>query len=219
MARVLAIPDLHAPYEHPDALKFLRKVYKDYQCDRVVCLGDEVDMHALSFHDHDPDLPNASAELEACFRFLKRLYKTFPDVSVCTSNHTSRPFRRAKKFGIPSAFMRSYAEFLKAPATWEWRDRWVIDGVQYIHGEGFSGKYGALRAAESHRQSTVMGHIHSYGGVTYSASNKDKIFAMNAGCLIDEKHRAFSYGKHFPHKPTLGCGVVIEGKHGVFVPM
>ena len=219
MARVLAIPDLHIPFHAPNYLSFLKKVYKHYKCDTVVCLGDELDFHGISFHDHDPDLPSPGDEMKLCFQELKKLYKAFPDVSICTSNHTSRPFRKAFKSGLPSMFIRSYREFMQAPVTWQWKARWVIDNVQYIHGEGFSGKYGALRAAESHRQSTVMGHIHSFGGVTYSQSHHNRIFAMNAGCLIDPDHLAFAYGKNFPHKPTLGCGVVLDGKQAHFIPM
>jgi len=31
---------------------------------------------------------------------------------------------------------------------------------------------------------------------------------------------AFAYGKHFPKKPTIGCGVVLdEGRTGIFIPM
>lgn len=216
---MLVIPDLHIPYHHSDAIRFLYSVYKQYKCQLVVCVGDEVDMHALSFHDHDPELMNAHAEMEACYDFLKKLYRTFPDVSVCTSNHTSRPFRRASKFGLPSSFLRSYREFMHAPPTWEWKDEWIIDGVKYIHGEPFSGKFAALRACESHRQSIVMGHVHSYGGVQYSGAGNGMIFGLNAGCLIDYEHRAFNYARKMPQKPTIGCGVVIDGKQAIFVPM
>ena len=28
-----------------------------------------------------------------------------------------------------------------------------------------------------------------------------------------------AYGKPFPLKPTLGCGVVVDGSKGFFIPM
>ena len=74
--------------------------------------------------------------------------------------------------------------------------------------------------AISNRQSTVIGHCHSFGGVNYMASRNDLIFGMNVGCGIDVDAMAFSYGKNFPKKPTLGCGVVLDGgRTAIFIPM
>ena len=97
---------------------------------------------------------------------------------------------------------------------------WEIDNVLYVHGTGSSGQSGARTRAIANRQSTVIGHSHSFGGVAYMASRNDIIFGMNVGCGIDVDHMAFSYGKNFPKKPTLGCGVVLDGgKTAIFVPM
>jgi hypothetical protein len=61
---ILCIPDLHIPYEHPDALNFIEAVMSTYEPSMVVNLGDMLDFHNISFHDSDPDLDNAGAELE-----------------------------------------------------------------------------------------------------------------------------------------------------------
>ena len=37
--------------------------------------------------------------------------------------------------GIPSAWLKSYSEVLGTP-NWEFVERYVQDGVQYVHGEG-----------------------------------------------------------------------------------
>ena len=43
---------------------------------------------------------------------------------------------------------------------------------------------------------------------------------MNVGCGVDNDHMAFAYGKQFPTKPMLGCGIVTnKGKTALFVPM
>ena len=55
-SRVLIIPDMHIPYHHPDTIPFLTHLKKKYNPTRIVCAGDELDKHALSYHDHDPDL-------------------------------------------------------------------------------------------------------------------------------------------------------------------
>ncbi len=216
---ILTVPDLHMPFHHKDALDLIRDSVKEYKPDLIVNLGDEVDFHALGRWDHDPDGMSAGDELQAAKKALKLLYKITPRVSVCESNHTDRPFRKAFSHGIPRAFMRAYAEFLEAPKGWRWAPRWVFDGVQYIHGEGFSGKDAHIKAALTHRQSTVIGHVHSFAGVQYSATSQDLLFGMNSGCLIDRDAYSFRYGASLVNKPILGIGLVEDGRHAHFVPM
>lgn len=209
--RVLVISDTHIPFQHPDALDFLKAVARKYKTNEVVHVGDELDMHALSNYDHDPDGYSAGHELTKALKELKKFYKAFPSVKCCISNHTARPFRRAYKFGIPSAFIRDYRDFLEAPKGWEWADEWVIDGVIYQHGEGFLGQNGAIKAALANSQSTVIGHIHSFAGIQYSATPKFLVFGMNVGCLINKDSYAFNYGKYLATKPIISCGVVLDG--------
>lgn len=204
----LVISDLHCPFQHPDAFKFLDAVRARTKPTQIVCIGDEVDMHAVSDYDHNPDGLAPGDELKAAIKELKQLYAIFPVVKSCVSNHTARPFRRAEKFGIPRAFLRSYAEFLEAPKGWEWADKWEIDRVRYEHGEGVSGKLGHLRAAEQNMQNTVIGHIHSHAGIAFNANPKYLIFGMNVGWLGDKDAYAFSYGKAMRTKPVLSVGVV-----------
>lgn len=213
MARVLVIPDLHCPFEHPDAFAFCEAVYNKYKCNRVVNLGDEVDFHAMSpKYIANPNGMSPQDELTAAKEKLKVLYKLFPNVSVCISNHTARPFRAAKHYGIPDVFIRSYHEFFEAPSTWTWEDHFNIDGVRYVHGEGVSGKYAHERLATANRQSTVHGHVHSFAGFNFLNNvTEQPIFGMNCGWLGDLRQYAFEYGKAFLHKPVLSCGAVIEG--------
>lgn len=218
MSTVLVISDLQYPFAHRDHLAFLKAVQKKYRPDQVVNIGDEVDFHAISDWEHDPDGYSAGDELKSAIKDLKKLYTLFPVAKVCTSNHTARPFRRAKKYGIPSAFIKDYREFLEAPKRWQWAEVWEIDGVRYQHGEGYSGQAGAIKAALANMQSTVIGHLHSHAGILWSANAKHLIFGFNVGCLIDRHSYAFAYGKHAPNKPILGCGIVINGIPQ-FVPM
>lgn len=215
---VLVISDLQIPFEHKDALAFLRWVKGRYKPNKVVNIGDEVDMHALSDYDHDPDGYSAGHELEKSLERLKAYYKMFPDTLVCTSNHTARPFRRAHKFGIPKAYLKEYHEFLKAPAGWKWADFHIIDGVRYEHGEGQSGPLGALKAALRNMQPTVIGHLHSHAGIQYTANSKHLIYGFNVGCLIDTNAYAFAYGKHSNNKPIIGVGIVEKG-NPLYIPM
>jgi len=216
---VLAIPDLHFPFAHPDAFRFLADLKKEFNPDIVVCLGDEVDFAALSFHDRDPDMPGARHEYEAALAQMHKLYRIFPDVLCCTSNHTSRGFRVAYKAGLPSSMLRGYREFLEAPQGWSWHDRIVINDCLYIHGDAASGPAGTRKLVSENRMSVVHGHFHSNAGVQYSASPFRQVFGCNAGCLIDVNAMAFRYGNKYASKGTVGAAIIRGGKEAHFIPM
>lgn len=216
--RVVVIPDLQIPYEHKDALRFMQAVAKEIDATKVICIGDEVDQLALSRYDTDPEADGAGPELRKAIKRLKPWYEAFPECQVVVSNHTGRVQKAAFKAGIPEAYLRPVEDWLEAPEGWTWQDYVVIDGVRYEHGDNQGGMYAARNLAMRNRQSTVIGHHHSHGGVYYIANDNEMIFGMNVGCLIDTKSIAFKYARGAAFKPTLGCGVVIEGVP-FFVPM
>jgi len=217
--RVLVIGDIHAPFNHRYYLDFLKETYNKWDCDTVVCIGDEVDFHALSKYPQDPNGYGAGDELINAITALRPFYEAFPDVQVVTSNHTARPLKKAFEAGIPTQFLKDYKSFLDAPKGWSWSRQLEIDGVLYHHGEGYSGALGAYKAAMNAMRSTVIGHIHSHGGCTYIQTEFDRLFALNVGCGVDIEAYAFAYGKNCAFKPTLGCGVVLDGKEAYFIPM
>lgn len=209
---VLAVGDLHCPFEHPDAFEFLKAVKKKEQPTVIVNLGDEIDAHAFApNYDSDPDGFSPGEELKEAIKHLEPHYRLFPDTRVCTSNHTARPYRKAFKFGLPAALFKSYRDFLQAPKGWAWADKHIVDGVIYEHGEGQSGAQGAIRAALGNMQSTTIGHIHAFAGVQYSANPRHLVFGFNVGCLIDKGKYCFNYGKHIKTKPIIGVGLVERG--------
>jgi predicted phosphodiesterase len=69
---ILVISDTHVPYHHKDLFPFLKEVKKQLNPDKVVHIGDELDKHALSFHDNDPDLPSAGDELRISLPIIKK---------------------------------------------------------------------------------------------------------------------------------------------------
>lgn len=213
---ILAIGDLHTPFQHKDALDFLSEIKSRYcvQATRstIVCLGDEVDGHAFSDkHKPDPDGMSAGEEWAAAKFELAFYFKRFPNVLVCTSNHTARPEIRAFNAGLPSAFIRSVKESLNAPGGWHWADHWTVDGIVFEHGEGVSGAAGALKAANANRRSTAIGHLHSFGGIQWQHGRFSSIFGMNTGCLIDVERYSFRYAKKFRNTPSIGAGLILDG--------
>lgn len=212
----LAIPDLHCPFHHQDALEFLKAVRNRFKPTTVVCLGDEIDAHALSRYPKDPDGMAAGEEVSKAREALYPFYKEFPEVLVCESNHTVRGHKIAFGSGIPSAFLRTIEQILNVPDGWKYANKHEVDGVLYIHGDsGKSGCYAHVNYMRAFKQSIVIGHIHSYAGVNYEGT----LFGMNSGCLIDSDAYCFKYAKNMPIPVNLGCGIIIDGKEAHFIPM
>jgi len=216
VSRVMVLPDMHHPWCHPDGLAFLKAVRDAYKPTHIVCLGDEVDLHSMSRYPKEPDAPNVSREISEAIEALTPFYREFPDMMVCESNHTLRLWKRAFEAGLPSSFLPTVAKVLNAPDGWIWRRHWEIDGVFYHHGDmGVSGQMAHVQLMKKLKQSVVIGHLHSYAGVNYEGT----FFAMNTGCLIDPEAMCFRYAKNLPIPVSLGCGIVIGGKHAHFIPM
>lgn len=212
--RILVIGDLHTPYNHKDAMAFLESVRDSYNPDIVVCMGDETDGHAISFHDSDPNLDSAGIELEKAKIELEKLHNLFPEMLICDSNHGSLVYRRAKAHGLPVQFIKKYRDILfpehGAPG-WSWADAWVLNTplgqVRFQH--QVSGDF--MLNASHERTSLVLGHEHGRFEVQYAASSSALYFGAYAGCLIDRKSLAFAYGKLHRKKPILGCMVITDG--------
>ena len=213
------IGDRHAPFTHPDYFKFVYEVFNKFQVDTIVDIGDDTDFHAISYHETDPDGHSAGNELELAIKEHEKWWEAFPEVYGCIGNHSALPFRKLQTAGLPKSMMKTYNEIMGYPKGWKWDYTHEIDNVLYTHGTGSSGQMGALNRAKDNRQSTVIGHIHSFGGVMYSASDRDMIFGLNVGCGLDVDAYAVAYAKQFAKRPTLGCGIVIDGKIGLFIPM
>jgi len=219
--RILVVPDLHEPFSHPAAHDFLARVFREVRPDEVVCVGDEIDAHGWSRHERHPDAPGQGEELRqavAKLRSLRKILGKHRRLRVCTSNHQNRHFRKAVRAGLPSAFLRDYREVIEAPSNWEWADRWVLDGIAFIHGEGYSGQNSALSAAQKQRCNTVIGHVHSWAAVQYHSNGINTIWGMNVGCLVDPASLAMNYAAKGANAQVLGCGV-IDGGVPRFVPM
>lgn len=208
---ILVIGDLHAPYMHADAVKFLAAVKKVFSPTDVIQIGDEIDGHSLSFHEHDPDLPAPKDELEQARKTLKPLFKLFPKVRVLESNHGSLVYRRAKANGIPLEALKSYREIIKAPKGWTWHFDLIVKtalGEVYFH-HGKSGGVGVL--SKNMGMSAVQGHFHTKFYVSYWSSPRALNWDANCGCLADSKSMAMAYGKNLLNRPIVGCLIIQNG--------
>jgi len=217
---VLVIGDTHIPFERKGYLEFCLEIKDRCKCGTVVHIGDLVDNHSISYHEHDPDGWSPLQEMEEADKVLKKWFKAFPKLYLARGNHDCLVDRKGKTIGLPKRCFKPYRDIWKLPEKWVDDFEFNIDGVLYKHGTGMTGKYAHVTSAERARQSTVIGHTHSNLAVEYLASSKDCIFGMNVGCGIDKKKYAFAYGKDFPRKPILGCGVVTDrGRFAQVFPM
>ena len=219
---VLTIGDTHCPAMHPKYIPFLKKIYKKHNCNRVVHIGDLVDWNAISFHEKDPSMPSASEEFRLAMKQVQKLYKAFPVVDYMIGNHSSLPDRKAKMIGLPTEVIVDF-KTLWGLEGWTIHPRWskmYIDGVQYRHGDSGKGGQTAAKAnAMAEFCSVVQGDKHAQAGVNYIANDNAIIFGLQTGCGVQHDHPAMGYGKVYASKPILGCGVVINGTHGIFEPM
>ncbi len=212
-ARILLIPDMHMPFCHPDTWGFLKAIKKKYKPDRVICLGDEVDFHALSYHESDPDLNSAGPELEKAIAFLSPLYQIFPTVEVLESNHGSLVYRKSKTAGIPRHALKGYREMLQAPKGWTWHFdlRLLMSNGKhlYLH-HGKTGAQGMLSRAEG--CCSVQGHFHTKFHVTYWRNSQGLFWDMHCGYLGDHDSLAFAYDKSNIPKGIVGAAVILNGQ-------
>lgn len=212
---VLVIADTHLPFEKKGYLDFCLDIQRRCKCQTVVHIGDLVDNASLSFHhDIDPNGKSPKDEIAEAKKSLQDWYKAFPKVFLCLGNHDRRVDLKGKHVGLPECVFRPFREIWGLPKTWKDAFSHEIHGVRYQHGTGYSGENAHLKAAYNNRQSSVIGHTHSFLGGGYIANEKDKIFGVNCGCGIDRHKIAFEYGRDFTKKPIVGCAVITD--HGKF---
>lgn len=211
-SRILVIPDMHFPYCHPDTIDFLTKIKRTLQPTRVICLGDELDYHAMSFHDKDPDLDSSGKELRQALAYISSVYELFPQMDLLESNHGSMVYRKAKHHGMPRYLLKSYNDVLQTP-EWRWHNKLIITlpngrRCMFVHSYGAN----VLQASQSLGMSLVQGHHHSQFELRYWQSDYGELhFAITSACLIDDVSYAFAYNKLQVKRPILGVTFIENG--------
>jgi hypothetical protein len=209
-SRILLIPDLHIPYHHKKTFEFIDYLLDKYNPTMVVCTGDEVDSHSLSFHSSDPDLQNSGGELEAAQGYIHKLYEYIPKMHLLHSNHGSMVYRKAKEHGISRHYFKPYTEVLGTP-DWQWHMDLTIElpnkqQVYCHHGKSAN----VLRLSQTMGMCAVQGHYHEQAGISYWSNPNQLMWGMQLGCLIDRKSLAFAYNNVNLKRPVLSAGVIID---------
>lgn len=217
---VLVIGDTHCPCLVDGYIDFLRDIYKRWNCNKVVHIGDLVDNAALSFHLKKPQHKNPLEEYNKAMTQVKELVKAFPRADLMIGNHDALPYRWCDEVGIPESMMRDFGSIFGLPKLWKVNSRYsqiMIDGVIYQHGD--RGKSSAILNAKAEFCSVVQGHHHSKSSVEFYCNMNSRIMGVQTGCGTDWKHAQMEYGKKFSQKPVVSAAVVLEGRTAVVEPM
>ena len=210
MSRILTIGDLHEPVSRIGYLEFCQDLYDEWDCNKVVFIGDVVDWHAISFHIREPGCPGPKDEYELAKLKVQRWIDAFPKADVCIGNHDERPVRLARTVSIPDFMVTPYDK-LWGTKKWKWDFNHIIDDVLYRHGTGDGGIHPAWTIMNRMKMSVVMGHCHSRSGVKFSANIQRRFFGVDVGCGIDEKAWQFAYGRDIAERPLLSAALIIDG--------
>ena len=213
-SNVLVIGDLHEPFCLEGYLEFCLDTYHHYKCTDVIFIGDIIDNHYSSYHETDADGLGGGDELELAVSKIAHWYKTFPVAKVLIGNHDRMIMRKAQTSAIPSKWIKSYQDVLEVP-NWEFLERYVLNDVQFIHGEAGT----ARTKCRADMMNTVQGHLHTQCYTENYVGAKYRIFGMQVGCGIDHESYAMAYAKA-GKKPAIACGVILNnGKTPINVMM
>jgi hypothetical protein len=201
---VLVIGDLHEPFCLDTYLDWCIEQYDTFNCTEVVFIGDVIDNHYSSYHETSADGMGGLEELELAIKRIARWRDAFPVATVLIGNHDRLIMRKAQTSAIPSKWIKSYKEVLETP-DWNFVERYVLDNVQYLHGEGGT----ASTKCRADMMNTVQGHLHTQCYVQNFVGQKFRIFGVQSGCGIDHESYAMAYAK-YGKKPAVGCVVVLN---------
>lgn len=211
MSRVLVIGDIHEPVSRKGYMQFCKDLYKEWDCDTVVFIGDIVDWSAISFHANNPEAPGPIDEYKLALERVQKWYGAFPKAIVCIGNHDARPRRLAESVNIPAKLLRDYNKQWETP-KWKWVLSTIIDNVFYCHGhKKGGGKTPAWNLSLKMGMSVCLGHYHSRGGINWSANPLRRWFGMDVGCGVDDAAYAFAYAAEQVTRSILGAGIILNG--------
>jgi predicted phosphodiesterase len=171
MERIVVVSDLQIPYHDPRAVYNLIDFIKRYKPDRVVSIGDEIDLPQVSKWEKGRMGEYAGTigkDRDATVKILEQLRVT----DVIRSNHTDRLFNYIASYapglyGIPELQLENFLRLPELGITY-WRKPMPI-APNWVAVHGDHGRISqvagqtALKQALQHGKSLVCGHTHRLG--------------------------------------------------------
>lgn len=200
--RTLVIGDVHnAPGQTMEHIKALNRYIKATQPDRIVIIGDWVEMGSLSRFDTIGSKSMEGMRIEADIHagedalfLLLQAGKGIVDIPIIFTegNHEDRfnrmmeehpkltgltsPEARFRAYGVDDYV--SYREYYQTP-----------DGLNFTHVphnnmKPIESTYGAQKVLQSMEGSVVYGHTHKLDFSSLKRNQGSAIYALNVGCYI-----------------------------------
>jgi len=226
--KVLAIPDLHAPFHDEEAVDRIIWAVADEKPDAVVQMGDATDQYSHSpfRRGHSEIKMTPEQEIKSAREFLESFWKAIGRrtkkgcrlYQIDDGNHDVRLSKQARDRNPDSSFI--IEDYVKKMLRFDNVEsvnsgNLVLDGVVYEHGYRRSGQH-----APFNQCSTVTGHTHK-GRVEWFANRKQPYFELNCGHLADINSVVQDYRDSRVIKDVQqGYGLIVDGgKRVEFVPI
>jgi predicted phosphodiesterase len=206
MERICIVSDLQIPYHDPKAVHNLIDFIKRYKPDRVVSIGDEIDLPQVSKWEKGRMGEYAGTigkDRDATVKILEQLRVT----DVIRSNHTDRLFNYIASYapglyGIPELQLENFLRLSELGITY-WRKPMPI-APNWVAVHGDHGRISqvagqtALKQALQHGKSLVCGHTHRLGlsSVTEASGGivGRIVTGLEVGNLMDFKKAHYTHG-------------------------
>ena len=211
---VLLYGDTHFPYHDINTISFIRGIQELYRPDRIIHMGDVLDMYSVSSYPKDLNHPDSwTDELKKARACVSELADIFPEQIILSSNHDDRAYRKSVIAGVPREFLVPYMQVIGAPKGWKLQNelRFTIDSTRekWLLSHTLAG--GSMKAALSAGCSVALGHSHTKFGAEACKVGKKVHWALDTGCLISDSGSPFKYNKINIAKPIRGCVILIGG--------
>ena len=214
-SRILVFSDLHAPYQHHDAIDFLRATVRDFKPDKVVCTGDLIDGYFASAYTKDPGHGDtAGKEISKVRDTVAELAEFIPKLVITLGNHDKRIERQIMRAGLPMKVAKPLHKLFKIPAGWKVKDlqysltvRHPRKRIEFFHHR----QANSLTVAAKSGCNVVQGHQHSKCNIQYQSNGKQVIWGVQAPTLISNTGCPFSYSKLSDINPVRGCVLIMNG--------
>lgn len=225
--RILAIPDVHFPYEDKAAWELCLEGIAQLDPDEIVIIGDFGDFASVTTHPKHPDTDRLHKEVESVKTGLDQIRDIAGAVPITymQGNHEDRLrlylWRQAPELeGIVNLEELLGLEE-RDIQTFIYRDFYQVGKVFFSHGWR-TGVNAARQTVLDAGRNIVVGHSHRAGIVTVGEIAGKKHFCMNIGWLgqiEDVKHWA-SIGAYKDWQ--LGFGVIDQDEDlatPIFIPI
>ena len=194
MTTVVALGDVHAPYQDDRAIALACKLLEAVNPQWVVHLADGIDFYQLSSFDKEPDrLLQLQDDLDVAYSVNKTLNSAAPDAAwfyLNDGNHEKRLWRYLCRHPeIAQLAVLDLANLLRLDDLhWTLSEPVCYLGsrLELTHGESYSkhAGWGAKKELERRffQQSVLMGHTHKVGQYT-ARGPRHVVAGWEVGCL------------------------------------